>query len=500
METKVIIGPPGTGKTTTIINEMQALLSTYSPEEIAVCSFTRAAAREAAERASSLASNRLVFGTIHSLCFRLLGLSRDYFMNVDRWEQFAKEYNLTIRRNFALGLSEPNSDDEKALACIFFIQSCGAEVEKWPERKTGKLPYYPQFGMRYVNRINKMLDEFKRRNGLVYFSDMLKMVLEERLYLPAKVLFVDEAQDLSALQGAIVDMWAEKLDKLIIAGDDDQAVYEWSGADPSWLISKANQFGCTVLKQSYRLPSRVLSLCQRIAGRIRTRVAKQFLAAQDGGLVKYFCVGDRRYLIKKLADKNVRVLTRTNGLVSTWAELLKEFNIPWEAESREGTYGSFWADPYLASALSAIKDLCAGKAPPRGNLAALFSFIPSNHPLAPWGIKTDIAEGRPVDLSPLFEQAAKDPWGLLVKFDQNKLAQLKTVVKDWELERPRWKISTIHTAKGREADYVIIDHPLPKQLKKLVRLPDSEHRVAYTAASRAKKGVIILDEKRYYPY
>jgi len=500
METKIIIGPPGTGKTTTLINEMQVLLSTYSPEEIAVCSFTRAAAGEVAERASSLSSKRLVFGTIHSLCFRLLGLSRGYFMNVERWEQFANEYNLVIRKNFILGTSEPSSDDEKALACIFFIQSHGEEVGEWPEGKTGKLPYYPQFGMHYINRINTMLEEFKRRNGLVYFNDLLKMVLEERLYLPAKVLLVDEAQDLSALQGAVVDMWAEKLDKLIIAGDDDQAVYEWSGADPSWLIRKANKFGCTVLKQSYRLPSQILSLCMQIARRISTRVPKQFIAVKEGGSVDRFCVSDRGYLIKKLAHKNVRVLTRTNNLISAWAELLEKCNIPWEAESREGTYGSVWSDSYLASALSAIKDLCSGKAPPRNNLVALFSFIPAKHPLAPWGIKTDIAEGRPIDLSPLFEQAARDPWGLLVKFDQNKLAQLKTVVKDWALERPRWKISTIHTAKGREADYVIVDHPIPKQLKGLWRLPDSEHRVAYTAASRAREGVIVLDERRYYSY
>ena len=42
---------------------------------------------------------------------------------------------------------------------------------------------------------------------------------------------VDEAQDLTPLQWDMVVKLALNADKVYIAGDDDQAIYEWNGAD-----------------------------------------------------------------------------------------------------------------------------------------------------------------------------------------------------------------------------------------------------------------------------
>ena len=42
---------------------------------------------------------------------------------------------------------------------------------------------------------------------------------------------VDEAQDLTPLQWDMVVKIASAVDRVYIAGDDDQAIYEWNGAD-----------------------------------------------------------------------------------------------------------------------------------------------------------------------------------------------------------------------------------------------------------------------------
>jgi superfamily I DNA/RNA helicase len=500
MQTKIIIGPPGTGKTTTLLNEMQALANVYSPRDIIMCSFTRAAAWEVSNRVEKTIGAPFTVGTIHSFCYRLLGLSPECMMSPKRWEQFASDYNIPIRQSFILGGSEPKSNAEKALACISFIENHDKDVLEWPVIKTGMLPHYPEAGLDYVKRTYKQLQEFKQHNGLLDFNDLLKLVLEEKIMLEGKVLCVDEAQDLSARQWKVIDMWAPKFEQIIIAGDDDQAVYEWSGAAPEILIKKANQHGYTVLNKSYRIPGNVLKLCQWVIGHVSRRVRKDFQAAKEGGIVKRVPGEFRESILDKLYDKQVRLLVRSNWQMDAWRELLTKHNIPWQIESA-GRYGSsYWGNPDLAGALAAIKCLIEEKTPPKGDLLALLKYIPANHRLAPWGVKTAVEEGRSVDLTPLFQQAAQDPWGFLVKMSSDEVEKLKEIVVDWKLEEPRWTLSTIHTAKGTEADYVIIDHKLPKQLKGRISFPDSEHRIAYTAASRAREGVFYFDARGYYPY
>ena len=75
----IILGPPGTGKTTTLLNVVdEAISSGMPPEKIAYLAFTRKAAYEAQERAMArfnIDSDRLpYFRTLHSLAFKKLGI------------------------------------------------------------------------------------------------------------------------------------------------------------------------------------------------------------------------------------------------------------------------------------------------------------------------------------------------------------------------------------------------------------------------------------------
>ena len=76
---------------------------------------------------------------------------------------------------------------------------------------------------------------------------------------PLKYLFVDEAQDLSAHQWQVIDMIQEvaKPIETYIAGDDDQAIFRWAGADIEHFIAMAKNDANTIipLTQSYRIPT-----------------------------------------------------------------------------------------------------------------------------------------------------------------------------------------------------------------------------------------------------
>ena len=60
---------------------------------------------------------------------------------------------------------------------------------------------------------------------------MVQRYITNGLVIPFKVLMVDEAQDLTPLQWDMVVKIAKHVDRVYIAGDDDQAIYEWNGAD-----------------------------------------------------------------------------------------------------------------------------------------------------------------------------------------------------------------------------------------------------------------------------
>ena len=60
---------------------------------------------------------------------------------------------------------------------------------------------------------------------------MLKQFIEEGIAPSFDLMIIDEAQDLTPLQWKFVYKLGEKAKRIYLAGDDDQAIYEWNGAD-----------------------------------------------------------------------------------------------------------------------------------------------------------------------------------------------------------------------------------------------------------------------------
>ena len=102
---------------------------------------------------------------------------------------------------------------------------------KQQSRKAVRLQQFKSIINGYEEFKTMELENGQRTPDRLDFTDMVQRYITDGLVIPFKVLMVDEAQDLTPLQWDMVVKIAEAVDRVYIAGDDDQAIYEWNGAD-----------------------------------------------------------------------------------------------------------------------------------------------------------------------------------------------------------------------------------------------------------------------------
>ncbi len=91
----IVLGPPGTGKTTTLLNKVDSYLKETDPDRIGYFAFTQKAAYEARDRAMdkfNYSEDDLpYFRTLHSLAFQKLGLKKDQVMQPRHYKDLGKK-------------------------------------------------------------------------------------------------------------------------------------------------------------------------------------------------------------------------------------------------------------------------------------------------------------------------------------------------------------------------------------------------------------------------
>ncbi len=79
---------------------------------------------------------------------------------------------------------------------------------------------------------------YKKEYALVDYNDMILKFIKSDLSPKFDVVFIDEAQDLSLMQWNMAKTIWNKTEDSFIAGDDDQAIFRWAGADVDSLSHK----------------------------------------------------------------------------------------------------------------------------------------------------------------------------------------------------------------------------------------------------------------------
>jgi DNA helicase-2/ATP-dependent DNA helicase PcrA len=347
-----IFGPPGTGKTTNLTRQIGHAVDRFGENSVLVTSFSRAAAAELTSRDLPINLDRI--GTLHAHAFRVLGKPSIAEVHAAEWNRENPRLTITpVSRQLRIDgedtlEEEQEKDGDRLLQQLNRSRAMMLPAESWS-------PEVRAFFARW--------SRFKTANGLLDFTDLIETALRDVKVAPGNpaVIVADEAQDLNRLEMTLLRSWAGSTNHWLLAGDDDQAIYSYTGVTPDVMLDPDIPEDHKVfLKQSARVPRAVHTLAERFIRQVSRRQEKAYLPRPEDGNVHRLSQGGYRspeYGILKTAErhlgqgKSVMFLASCSYMLRPIIAVLRKNGIPFHNPHRKSA--GFWNPLRLGSSRSA---------------------------------------------------------------------------------------------------------------------------------------------------
>ena len=492
---KIVLGPPGTGKTTKLLSLVESYLqSGVPPDRIGYFAFTRRAATEAIDRASEkfgLSRKELpYFRTLHSLAFLQAGLTHSQVMTPQKYQEVADW--LKIGRFYTGTPVDQGPYKDFGYGDKFLEIINMSRILRQPLRKIYNDSIVPlKTDWSRVEYVNKGLEHWKRSYALEDYAGMLETFIERGLCPKLEVVFIDEAQDLSPIQWEMARMLEANSKICYVAGDDDQAIFRYAGADVEHFVNLNGDV--TLLNKSYRIPSLHHKLSHKIIRKIVGRREKVFTPKESQGSV----VWHRHSEEVNLSSGQWLLLSRT----TRGAQQIEE-----EVRRRGHLYiynGSKSIDSKVLEAVRLWEHLRQGNRLNAEHVRLVYKQMLLNSQVA-YGFKTmpdgdDSVFYSLEDLRQNHGLLHTHPWDVgLGKISERDRTYIKACLRKGEslTETPRLRISTIHSAKGAEATNVMLLTDTMRRpysmWRKINTYEEDEARVFYVGLTRATDNLHLI--------
>lgn len=494
-EVTIVYGGPGTGKTYTLLQLLKEEMRTTPIRKIAYVSFTRQGTYQGVDLAKQefeLTDEECsYFKTIHSLCFHACDLSaKDLFtgrplevamkhldMNKQAYTQLS-----TIQSIIRNKMREPNLKDFKRFngGDIDAITSC------------------------------EFLDELREKTNKKDFTDMLEDVINNCVQLPVDVVFIDEAQDLTFLQWKVCETLFANAKKWILAGDPNQSIYAWAGADAKRLIGMQRDKEI-FLDRSRRCCEHVWRYARITHIGIHDKIPMPDECNEEEGFAWTMRFCPEKFIARCIHYGSVMCLAYTNNKLQAYIDTCVHYGLPYIIRSNrdessltdatikwlrflhdvftdEEMYRKYvtWKDDPNAEA-SRNNHKLRTKRDNIGNVIKQynleFGWTENLIQCITDELKKKIKFRKVIGFDKL-EEAKQDRYC-------RELAETKNFLLNPIL------ISPVHRVKGGEADYVFVNDAVGRLVKLNNREEkDNALRVLYVAITRARKGVIVWHEPK----
>lgn len=510
MKTTKIYGSPGTGKTTYLITMISKLISSgVTPSSICLLAFTKKAAKEAKYRLLNNSKNSYKlpinfnispddlkgFRTIHSLAFSAV--------SKQKYSLLGNSDLATIARSLGIPFTFKFAEDDSMLELKKGDKFQAIENNSRIKTITLKEAFYDFNDVSL--RIEEFLDfvkfyrTYKKENNKVDFTDMLTIFLEEGSFYQYDYVIVDECQDLSLLQWRVIEKISKNAKELVVVGDDDQSIFSWSGADTDYFLDMKGKE--IVLGQSYRVPKRVYREAQNIISRVSKRKDKEWRTTDRKGSVRF---------IASEYDLNIKkgewlLLVRNKSFCDIFISFCSYKGVFYHTDTDS------LVSEKLFNALYCWNLLKKGDVISKESALNLYSFLGSGKGYREGSKKKLklLQEDAVVDISELHKHFGLinpyQSWQNCFNISDNIKSYLVSCFENGEKlsKKHRIRISTIHSAKGAEAENVaIITDMSRKSFQAYLENNENEHKVWYVAATRAKEKLFIISPKTrmYYDW
>ena len=324
---------------------------------------------------------------------------------------------------------------------------------------------------------------------------MLECFLERNLCPKLEAVFIDEAQDLSPIQWEMVKVLEKNSRVCYVAGDDDQAIFRYAGADVDHFVNLKGKV--TLLDQSYRIPCSHHEISSKVIQRIVGRRQKNFKPKEEQGSIHWHRHSEQ----VDLGEGDWLLLSRT----TRGAQQIEE-----EVRRRGHLYiynGSKSIDSKVLEAVRLWEFLREGNRLDADQVKLVYSQMLINSQVS-YGCKTmpDGQEGTFYSLQDLQNNHGlmhNLPWDRgLGKISERDKTYIKACLRKGEslTKTPRIRISTIHSAKGGEEENVLIILDNTKTIRESVEKSqdkaDEENRVWYVGVTRTRQNLYLLTAKK----